>query len=713
MSMNRSLRKYILVFAALLCLAGCGGEEAPPASEGQETVASAKTDAAGEGSLYINAVIPLQFEEPDKAFQKKTLFYDTYGSRLYMLWAYTGEEDTAQYFSLYIFDGETKEMERQPFDLHIPDRENSQIQSVDVRDGGQISFRMRDDAGDFLMITDLEGNIVSRQETFPDQEEYPWNGDMLRRYENQAFDIGDGCVILSRCRAQENLTDLFLYDAENGRATPLAVFDGELVRSLCMDGGGIMYYTTLESLNRWDRESNTRTRLLELHDNGISASPVSNNLLTNSLGEVLICELEGEIPSVYVLSGEESHKEDVLRIAYLTRLGSDSLANPAKIFFQTYPELELLQERCEEESDRPAVRDRVFAELAANQGPELMWVREEDMYALQDKDLLMDLSELISEDIQEQILPGVIRSGTVDDQLVGIKLYALYNTVFVSDALWEGDSWTREDVLEILESREDWAAAFNYDGYAIGPYELLSEVLLTDLDGSEFLDMEQGTCSFDSLEFIRLLEVCKKYGQIKPAALDGEEYAGQLEEGNSIAWAGTLVDGIRSFSSNMNLYNGRAHIVGFPTREGGKNYITADNTYLVVSAGAEHVEEIRKLLDYLLSYDEQFTQSKVSVRRDVIRDSVAYHEFLKKYVLKVSAKEDSIMELDLKPDGSSWLEEYLTFIDTCEPAPNWRYTTVGTILSEELQPYFAGDKSAEEVAGVIQSRVQLYLDEAR
>ncbi len=40
------------------------------------------------------------------------------------------------------------------------------------------------------------------------------------------------------------------------------------------------------------------------------------------------------------LSKEESHKENKLRISYLTVLGSDMLVIPAKTFFQRYPELE-------------------------------------------------------------------------------------------------------------------------------------------------------------------------------------------------------------------------------------------------------------------------------------------------------------------------------------------------------------------------------------
>lgn len=708
------MRKWVVycvvMLVSLSALAGCGAKENAPAAEEQRLVASAGTNTAGEKGLYVNGVIPLQFEDPDGAFTEKSCFYDTYGSMLYMLWMYGGQGQ--ELLSLYVFDGETKEMEQQPFAMRLPDGEKGYIQSMDVRDGGQISFRMRNSEGDFLVITDMEGNILTRQESFPDQEAYPWNADMLRRFENRIYDIGDGTAILSRCRDQDNVTELFLYDAETGEETSLAVFDGELVRSLCMNGEDTMYYTTLESINRWDKKSNTRTRLLELHGNGFNASTVSNNLLVNSQGELLICELDGDIPCVFVLSEEELQKEDELRIAYLTRLGSDALARPAKMFFQSNPELKLVQEQCEKEEDREAARDRVFMELAAGRGPELMWVREEDMYVLQEKGLLMDMSELVQDDIKEQIWPIVLQSGTVDGQLVGMKLYAQFDTIFVSDALWKGDSWTLEDVLGIIESREDWDTAFMHEWESIGPYELLSEVLLTDLDGSEFLDMEQGCCSFDSPEFIRLLEICKKYGQTEQERMTGEEQSGQLKEGNSVAWVGCMA-GIPAFSSSMNMFGEGAHIVGFPTREGGKNYIMADNAYLVVNANAKHLEEIKGLLAYLLSYDKQFEESDESVRMDVVRDSVVYNEFEEKYVLKLSAKENVIMHIELKPDGTSWMEEYLAFVESCEPAPRWRYTPVGMILSEELQPYFAGDKSAQEVVNIIQSRVSLYLAETR
>lgn len=44
------------------------------------------------------------------------------------------------------------------------------------------------------------------------------------------------------------------------------------------------------------------------------------------------------------------------------------------------------------------------------------------------------------------------------------------------------------------------------------------------------------------------------------------------------------------------------------------------------------------------------------------------------------------------------------------PLPIWHEHIEGVVL-EESQAYFKGDKTAEDVASIIQNRVQLFLDE--
>lgn len=44
---------------------------------------------------------------------------------------------------------------------------------------------------------------------------------------------------------------------------------------------------------------------------------------------------------------------------------------------------------------------------------------------------------------------------------------------------------------------------------------------------------------------------------------------------------------------------------------------------------------------------------------------------------------------------------------------NWNVWNMWYIFSEELPSYFAGDKTAEQVAEILDSRVQIYLDERK
>lgn len=66
-------------------------------------------------------------------------------------------------------------------------------------------------------------------------------------------------------------------------------------------------------------------------------------------------------------------------------------------------------------------------------------------------------------------------------------------------------------------------------------------------------------------------------------------------------------------------------------------------------------------------------------------------------------------ELPMKSDGTSYLSDYLELID--HAGIEVTDDVVWTIVAEETEDFWSGRKSAEEVAKVIDNRVQLYLDE--
>ena len=136
--------------------------------------------------------------------------------------------------------------------------------------------------------------------------------------------------------------------------------------------------------------------------------------------------------------------------------------------------------------------------------------------------------------------------------------------------------------------------------------------------------------------------------------------------------------------------------------------------YLVVNAQSAYKEEIGKFFSLLLNYDNQFQVDEGSVRTDVIRDSVYYHPWRERYVLLRSSDAENrvITDLTLKPDGSTYLEEYLDFVESCRPVP-YIPMQIRLIVQEEAHSFFEGSKGAVETAEAIQSRVQLYLEEKK
>ena len=57
------------------------------------------------------------------------------------------------------------------------------------------------------------------------------------------------------------------------------------------------------------------------------------------------------------------------------------------------------------------------------------------------------------------------------------------------------------------------------------------------------------------------------------------------------------------------------------------------------------------------------------------------------------------------------MPEYLDLMDNCTSWPG--RNPIRAIIEEEAEAFFSGNKDARTVAGIIQSRVQVYLDEHR
>ena len=171
----------------------------------------------------------------------------------------------------------------------------------------------------------------------------------------------------------------------------------------------------------------------------------------------------------------------------------------------------------------------------------------------------------------------------------------------------------------------------------------------------------------------------------------------------------------------MTNYGEECHMVGMPVGEGSGTFVHPYSYfYMAVNANTQHKEEVRKFINYLLSYEQQFTESSgCSVRLDVLRDSVVIDADGNYRVRETNSLGESsyiylkIMDTNfLKPDETPWLEEFLDFVKSSEPAPVLP-DEILTIIGSELKSFYEDGRSARETADNIHNRVQLYLDEKK
>lgn len=708
---------------ALICLllAGCGRmTEGESTQEGNASAGGLPAGELQEGPGYfVEKVDSLRFQEAEEGMEARGSVYRMLGEEVWLLRVeQTGEAGEYSVFvqSYGIESGEKKEYRITP---RIPGKEGSAIYSADLTTDRRLSLKMKEEGKEnafFLALMSLEGEILRTEEKFPESG-YPWNQEMGAG--TKAFGLSDGRTVVSRYDSEKSISRLTWYQ-EEGKEEPLGDLEDVTVLSMTVDGDGILYYLgNDDTLVRWDVEQNTREVLFRLHENGIEWDVNGYGLSVNQEGMPRICSFGRETGIVYRMTDQEISGEDKIRLCSLQgEAGIFYFQRIAAGFRQNGGSVRIALELEKKSEYMDDYRNRILAEMTVGKGPDILYVSREDMILLQEKGLLLDLSEMISEEVREQLIPGVLELGTTGGELVGLVPEVNFSTVGVSRSFWDQDGWTVEEFMDQVGEKEDWQYLFDFSGSSAGGRYFFNNIIPAQLECLSLLDLEQGTCDFKNEKFIRILEFCKKYSSLEyhegEVRWDRDESARKLREGESAADIRHMYGGLTEFTDIMARYGDDCRIVGFPTGLGSGSYLDSYSYgYLVVNADTKQKEEIRKFFDLLLNIDNQMDTSGCSVRMDVL-SSYRVSSFMGQYSVihynPNNPEDERHYMIEVKPDGTSYVEEFLEFVKSCTPEP-YCPSEIESILWEEGKVFFDSGRSAEETADVIQRRVWLYLEE--
>ncbi len=300
------------------------------------------------------------------------------------------------------------------------------------------------------------------------------------------------------------------------------------------------------------------------------------------------------------------------------------------------------------------------------------------------KGYLVDLEPLVEADSElnmSDFIPRCIE--LLKETYGGLYLFPkeFYGTAVMAKKEYVGDieNWTLEDFCRIAEALPEGVQVWDVSGR-----DLLEMLLQTGM--GEFVDYQAGTCNFETQEFYDLLNVCRDKCPQEEGNADGDYLitGAQAIFGCYGQFAEELMVPAREQGLTM---------IGYPGARGNGMNLTFRGM-LSITVSSPHQEAAWSFLRELMTYEFQTNgHPMTSMRQDAFNEKEDRYAAM--YPDAVSA-EDYAAVKELPYDAGS------TTVYDSPPEQ---------IILEESQAFFAGDKTAEDTAKIIQNRVSIYLGE--
>lgn len=366
------------------------------------------------------------------------------------------------------------------------------------------------------------------------------------------------------------------------------------------------------------------------------------------------------------------------------------------------------------EEDYSAGLTKLNAEISAGNIPDIMCMDYNSSFA--SKGLYLDLNTYIDgedglnrDEYQDFILKGLETDGKlytipVSFQIVGFA----EKKEFVPE-----DGKLSADALDsILSANSEMT---------VMPSDTTRDSYLTsalNYCGNKFVNSETNECSFDSPEFIKILEDSAKYPEeIDYDNFDWTEYDAQYVTNKALS-RGVYISSYDSLQWSLAELGGDASITGFPGLD--ENPIIYTNGNIMISSKSEYPDAGWQLIKSALSEENQnnlynFPLNKAALAAQAQRtiDNQYYTDENGNKVLQDMTYYINNQEVKMDPIDQSMIDRInsLMEISTVVPYSYSSDTSFTDIINEEAAAYYAGTNTAETAAKNIQSRVSLYLSE--
>lgn len=374
------------------------------------------------------------------------------------------------------------------------------------------------------------------------------------------------------------------------------------------------------------------------------------------------------------------------------------------------------------DSDYMAGINRLNADIVSGKVPDILVLSSEmpaDSYIA--KGLFEDLKPYISNDEELDIndfMPNIIDAYSVNGKLYRLVPSYMISTILAKTSdVGEERGWTVQEVNELMASKPEGTQLLNF----VDRNTMLINCM--SLAGNQFIDWDTGKCSFDSEGFIEMLEFLKQFPEEVDSSVYTDEYWEHYDslwrEGKVIAQMYT-VSNFRDFNYvSKGSFGEPVTMIGFPSSNEDGSAIVA-GMQLAMSAKSSNKEGVWEFLRYFLT-DEYQNEISYGFPLSIKRLDTLAQEATKKPTYEDEngneVETDDYyyidgVELVIDPMTGAETEKFKEILYSFNQVYNYDENLI-QIIQEETAAFFNGQKKAVDVAGIIQSRAQIYVNENR
>ncbi|RKM62708.1 hypothetical protein D6856_00865 [Butyrivibrio sp. XB500-5] len=354
--------------------------------------------------------------------------------------------------------------------------------------------------------------------------------------------------------------------------------------------------------------------------------------------------------------------------------------------------------------------------------PDIMVFFDEQPYKkYQNKGLFYDLKPLFDKDEDLKgikFLPNMEKAMMTDDG----KLYSVFNEFLIGTVLAGQKNTGDKKTLSYKDCDDIISQTGNKYDLAFGPMDQNTALEYGIFyAGDKFVDVQNKKCAFDSDEFKKLLEFAAKF----PAEIDyeklGEDSYSNYGSGQSLFMYKQLSGYTDYRTLKRAILGDEISYIGCPNDEGVNESVIIPDWRYAISAQCECPEVAWDFLKRFW-YDDFYAKRNYEYGFPVTESGlkfVADNSMDNPYTINESGEKEyytdsypiggtDVKITPLKQEEVDYLTDFILSVDKVDGND----PEIKKIVTEEAAAFFSGQKSADEVAKIIQNRASIYVNES-